>query len=247
LNDKANQIIGPIGGAWKKIILINPSFDLFSNDEMHPSLEGAFLTANVIYATIFRDNPIYSSANGGLLPTTVSLLKQAGWQTVIDSLQNTNLQTITSDSLWQNNQLTAGNYQHYYWYKDMQWLPTNTSNFLNVNQNGHYYLIAENNNACLLKSFSQHLIVSKIDDIMNESDVNFYPNPASDFISININILDKPNCELRIYNNNGGLVKAERIEQNQQKINIKDLRNGMYLLVIKSNDFLKSLKLIIQR
>lgn len=247
LNDTAHQIIAPIGGAWKKIILTNPSFDLFSADEMHPSLEGAFLTANVIYSTIFKDNPSFSSANGGLPPATVSLLKQAGWQTVIDSLQNSNLQSITPDLLWQNNQLTAGNYQHYYWYKDMQWQQSISGNIFNINQNAHYYLMAENSNGCLLKSFSQHLLLLNTDDIANEHAVNFYPNPTKDFITLNINVSGKSNAELKIYNLYGDLLKSEMIEKNQQQINIKDLKNGMYLVVIKSDIVAKSIKLIIQR
>ena len=247
LNDTAHQIIAPIGGAWKKIILTNPSFDLFSSDEMHPSLEGAFLTANVIYSTIFRDNPKYSSANGGLPPATVNLLKQAGWQTVIDSLQNSNLQSITPDLLWQNNQLTAGNYQHYYWYKDMQWQQSISGNIFNINLNAHYYLMAENSNGCLLKSFSQHLLLLNTDDIANEHAVNFYPNPTKDFITLNINVSGKSNAELKIYNLYGDLLKSEMIEKNQQQINIKDLSNGIYLVVITSDDVAKSFKLIVQR
>ena len=57
----------------------------------------------------------------------------------------------------------------------------------------------------------------------------------------------KPYCELKIYNITGDLLKSEMIEKNQQQINIKDISNGMYLVVIKSDDFTKSLKLIIQR
>ncbi len=247
MNDSLHQIIAPIGGAWKKLILTNPAIDPWSADETHQSLAGSFLTAAVIYATIFRDNPVYSSAIGGLAANTANLLKQIAWETFSDSLANINLQSITPDLLWQNNLLIAGNYQHYFWYKDMQWLTTANSNILNINQSGHYYLIAQNALGCKLKSVSQHLIITKTDEFDNENTLNIYPNPANDFAYLDCNISDYSHCDLRIYNLTGGLVKAEKIAQNQQKINFNDLINGIYLVVITSDDITKTLKLIVQK
>lgn len=247
MNDSLHQIIAPIGGAWKKLILTNPAIDPWSADEAHQSLAGSFLTAGVIYATIFRDNPVYSSATGGLAINDALLLKQIAWQTFNDSLPFINLQSITPDLQWQNNQLIAGNYQQYFWHKDMQWLTAANSNILNVNQSGHYYLIAQNASGCKLKSVSQHMIITNTNENDSENTVNIYPNPANDFISINCNISDFSDCNLRIYNLRGGLVKAEKIEQNHQQINVADLINGVYYLQITSEDLSKTVKLIIQK
>lgn len=247
MNDSLHQIIAPIGGAWKKLILTNPAIDPWSADEAHQSLAGSFLTAGVIYATIFRDNPVYSSANGGLAANTANLLKQIAWETFADSLANINLQSITPDLLWQNNQFVAGNYQQYFWYKDMQWLTAANSNTLNVNQSGHYYLIAQNTMGCKLKSVSQHLIITDIKEYDFEKLINIYPNPANDYVYINCNISDYSTCNISIYNLQGSLVKTEKFKDYHQRINVADIANGVYYLQITSEEFSKTIKLIIQK
>ncbi|NVN93659.1 MAG: T9SS type A sorting domain-containing protein [Bacteroidetes bacterium] len=232
LNDSLHQIIAPIGSAWKELILSNPSIDPWSSDETHQSLVGSFLTANVIYATIFRDNPEYSSAKAGLAETTANLLKQIAWQTVKDSFPNINLQNITPDLLWQNNQLIAGNYQQYFWYKDFQWLSTATTNTLNVIQNGHYFLIAENSSGCKLKSISQHIAITSINDIEFHDNLLIYPNPVSSFL--NIDFLQS--CSIFLYNTEGTLIKSlNNTSDKQHRIDMHSLSKGMYLIKIQTD------------
>lgn len=219
----------------------------WSADETHQSLAGSFLTAGVIYATIFRDNPVYSSANGGLAANTANLLKQIAWDTFADSLANINLQSITPDLLWQNNQLIAGNYQQYFWYKDMQWLTAANSNTLNVNQSGHYFLITENTNGCKLKSVTQHLIITNTDEFDNDNIINVYPNPANDFVNLNCNISDYSTCNISIYNLQGSLIKTEKLKDYHHQINVSDLSNGVYYLQITFEEFSKTIKIVIRK
>ena len=71
-----------------------------------------------------------------------------------------------------------------------------------------------------------------------------YPNPASDIVTLNINNVD---LTLNIYNVIGTLVKSETLKQNNRQINIGDLSNGVYMVVIKSKDLTENQRLIIQR
>jgi Secretion system C-terminal sorting domain len=64
--------------------------------------------------------------------------------------------------------------------------------------------------------------------------VTIYPNPAQDFVSIDIPT-NYPNPQLRIYNLTGQLVAQKQITANQQ-IPISALGNGMYIFVIQSGD-----------
>ncbi len=227
MNDSLHQIIAPIGGAWKKLILTNPAIDPWSADETHQSLAGSFLTANVIYTTIFKDNPAYSSAIGGLAVNISNMLKQIAWETFTDSFPDLNLLSITPDLLWQNNQFTAGNYPYYYWYNDMLWLSNNTSNVLNVSQNGHYFLIAKNTNGCLLKSISHHISITSDEEMTLQSDINIYPNPVKDFLYISF----ENATEVFLYNSNGGLLNTFIGSANQvYKYNTTDLQPGLYFL-----------------
>jgi len=74
-----------------------------------------------------------------------------------------------------------------------------------------------------------------------------YPNPASDIVTLNVDNTNNSELTLNIYNVIGKLVKSELLKQNQQKINIVDLNNGIYIVEIKSKEWSKKQKLIIQR
>ena len=75
----------------------------------------------------------------------------------------------------------------------------------------------------------------------------FYPNPAYDFITLNTNHTGNSDMTLNIYNISGELIHSAAIIQNQQKININGLSNGIYITEIKSKGGLDKKKLIVQR
>lgn len=76
--------------------------------------------------------------------------------------------------------------------------------------------------------------------------LNLYPNPASGIVSFYI---DKPytdDLNIVVYNSLGALVKTEMIKQDLQ-INITDLSNGIYMVVVRSKDFVVNQRMIVQR
>ncbi|MDD5571278.1 MAG: T9SS type A sorting domain-containing protein [Bacteroidales bacterium] len=87
--------------------------------------------------------------------------------------------------------------------------------------------------------------------ISNESSISkmtvVYPNPANDIVTLNIHNSNNGRLEIKIYDITGTLVKSETLKQNQQQINVSDLSNGIYMVSIKSKDFMENQKLIIQR
>jgi hypothetical protein len=52
---------------------------------------------------------------------------------------------------------------------------------------------------------------------------------------------------LNIYNNIGQLLRSESLSDNPHQINVADISNGIYLLVITSKEGMQHQKLIIQR
>lgn len=76
--------------------------------------------------------------------------------------------------------------------------------------------------------------------------INLYPNPASDVLTFDLFNYTSA-LTLNIYSLDGILVKSETIKQNQRKINIEDLNNGIYVAVFKTNDWIGKQKLIIQK
>ena len=114
----------------------------------------------------------------------------------------------------------------------------------NVNLSAYYYLP---NRSVYFDDFKieSYSNSTGIDNIEKNSH-SIFPNPASDIFSLNI---DKGNTDLilNIYNINGSLVKSEILKQNQQQISIGNLRNGIYMVEIKSKEWTEKQKLIIER
>lgn len=76
--------------------------------------------------------------------------------------------------------------------------------------------------------------------------LELYPNPASDFVTLNIENLLHEDLEIKIYNILGTLVKVERFSENIKVMNVRDLSTGTYVVSIKSPEFTGNQKLIIK-
>ena len=76
---------------------------------------------------------------------------------------------------------------------------------------------------------------------------SIYPNPASNLINFNFNIPNNADVVLDIYSVTGTLVKTVLLNPNQHQINVTDLKNGIYMIEVKSNNWLDKQKLIVQR
>jgi hypothetical protein len=247
LRDTAGQIIAPIGPAFKKVISQYPSINLWSADDVHPSLFGSYLTANVFFTTIFKSSSISSSYNPGFSLVEDSLMKNIAFQTTIDSMNTTGLIQITPIISQLGNTLSISGYQNCNWFNNgVPFILNNCT--VNINQAGNYYAIVTDKNNCDFQTLEYYYLTTNIDENADDySDVRHFPNPATELINININSYDNVNSEFEIYNIVGNLVKSGIVQLKENKINVVDLSNGMYLLVIRSNSFTKSLKLLIQR
>jgi hypothetical protein len=80
-----------------------------------------------------------------------------------------------------------------------------------------------------------------------EKQINVYPNPASDIVTLNIEDRNNEDLIINIYNVIGTLVKTETLKYNNIQVNIGDLSNGVYLLTVKSKNLTANQRLIIQR
>lgn len=79
------------------------------------------------------------------------------------------------------------------------------------------------------------------------STFSMHPNPASDHVMLYVETAPNTDLTVTIYNAIGDLVKTEVLTDNTQPINISSLSNGMYLVEIKSKDWVGKEKLMIQR
>lgn len=83
-------------------------------------------------------------------------------------------------------------------------------------------------------------------------DTFIIPNPANNFIEVDLGILIIEDININIVNNIGDVVKSfsiKNIDSGQQKIkiNVNDLPSGNYLINVQANIFQKTYKLIINK
>lgn len=76
----------PVGMAWKKVREDFPSIELYNADASHPSIEGSYLAACVIYTSIFHKSTVGNTYISSLDSTTAFRLQTIASATVLDSL-----------------------------------------------------------------------------------------------------------------------------------------------------------------
>jgi hypothetical protein len=87
--------------------------------------------------------------------------------------------------------------------------------------------------------------------IEGSTDPLLYPNPASEFVYLNFNSATEGLVNIQIVNSLGQLVKQRPVNtikgQNQFKIQVADIRPGMYILRINKGDLKLTRKFVIAR
>lgn len=72
----------PAGYAFAHALKSRPNLNLYADDKRHPSLEGTYLAAATVLASVYKVNPTTISYTAGL-PTEVAVyLRQVAWDTV---------------------------------------------------------------------------------------------------------------------------------------------------------------------
>ena len=74
----------------------------------------------------------------------------------------------------------------------------------------------------------------------SESEINIYPNPASDFIHIDFTVLNTDRIQISLIDANGKLVKQDAFTanegENHKQINVQSISQGMYQIVLRKED-----------
>jgi len=66
--NKTGGYIAPVGLAFQKSIVQHPEINLYHSDQKHPSLEGTYLAASVLFSTLYNQFPL-----GGATPTDTDM------------------------------------------------------------------------------------------------------------------------------------------------------------------------------
>ena len=87
---------------------------------------------------------------------------------------------------------------------------------------------------------------------LSDKKASVFPNPAKNNLTIQFPNTVDSDTEVTITTMNGQVIKKQIISQNelidnQKQIDIADLKNGIYLLQLHSNNYSKTLKIVVQK
>lgn len=111
----------------------------------------------------------------------------------------------------------------YAWYLDGVLL-SETTQSISIQGHGEYYVIVDPNN-CAIQSNSVNVYATGTEEFAQG--FKLYPNPVTDFISIEVATMIK---NVKVYNVNGALV--EQIDGNQSRVDMSHLDAGMYWVMV---------------
>ena len=87
-----------------------------------------------------------------------------------------------------------------------------------------------------------------VNDVMIPSEIEIYPNPASDFVNFDIEMQNVQSASIVIYNMMGQEVVRQYIKDSHVSINVSDLTDGIYFYsLIVNNETVKTNKLVVRR
>lgn len=248
LNTSAQEIIAPIGSAWLRAITQVPSVDLWGTDEAHQSMEGSYITAAVIFSSIYRINTETVLFDNGMDTSIARKLRRIAYETVSDSIKTTKLSSFIPTLTYTGSTLTApAGFTKYQWFKNNIQLATTTTNTYSVTAGSTdcYQVMVTNNNGCTQRSALVCKPTAGIDNIYGQEQITISPNPANDFIVVN-NVKNSEPFSYNIASFSGSVVMIGKIDANNTPINIGALTAGTYYISIHTNNEIKHIRFIKQ-
>lgn len=236
-----NATCAPAGTAWKYLINHFAGIELYQADESHPSIHGTYLTACVLYSTIYHKESNGSPAWPiGILTWEGLTLQNSASRVVLDSLETWQQygslpsakfsETHTGNTYnFTNASLRSTNYD---WDFGDGSPINNTSNPTHTYATGTFIVKLKAMNSC-----------GKYDVFLDTMYVNTFPNSVSSIDSKNTFTSNFENGYLhisssfqlqsiKVYNAQGALVKQGLLQD--QKLYLGDLTKGIYFL--QAND-----------
>lgn len=232
--------VAPCGEAWRDVIATNPTFDLYSPDESHPSLYGSYLNACVFYASIYRRSPVGLTYYAGLPTADAQFLQQYAAICVLDSMALWNTEVYYDDPAFTASLVSGTTYSfsavsgsiNHQWNFGQGFINGSTNETYTFPANGSYTVLHVTDNGCYTDTSLVTLLVGP-QDVGSVTNVPFVvsPNPANETIQINASsVLQEYTVEL--IDPIGRIVCVIACTGSNTQINTAHLPEGSYLIRI---------------
>ena len=102
-----------------------------------------------------------------------------------------------------------------------------------------------NSNEGLQQPYELFIVSTSVKEIDNSVSVTMFPNPVSNFVSIDFKNSKFQDYSYQLTDANGKLISENKITEAQSKINVAELNSGIYFILISnSSSPIKTYKLI---
>lgn len=237
-------IVAPAGVAWQEAMLRDSTLELYISDQSHPNFAGTYLTACVMYASIFQQDPSLLSWNGSLSANTASFLRTVAKDVVLDSADQWQLDVYDVNALFnytvQGDTVvfmdSSSNAVQYNWsFGDGDTSALNSPTHI-YTAAGTYQVTLIASSPCGQDTFTRSLVIaadtltSRI-DVLPKNDFTLYPNPGVESITLKFDD-DAIIMSIHITDASGKtyLQGNQNIVNNSLYIDTKTWPQGMYFI-----------------
>ncbi len=87
IGEELNAEVFPVGIAFKNVLELHPTINLYSKDGSHPSYAGTYLSACVFFSLLLKESPeglTYFPFDSSLSNETIKDLQRMAWKTVTE-------------------------------------------------------------------------------------------------------------------------------------------------------------------
>ncbi|MCW3083574.1 MAG: hypothetical protein JWP12_940 [Bacteroidetes bacterium] len=201
--------------------------------------------------TSLSDSTIFNPVAGPIVTTTYTVIGTAsGGCSNIDSVKitvlgNPGVPVFTK----QNDTLVCSTpASGYQWYVDGVAITGATSNTYIYTANGNYYVRVYNAQGCSTASTSLGIFDIGIDEISASASLSVYPNPATDDVTLEINLAKASDVKINLMSIAGQLIYTDELSQfmgtYKKQLNLKEQAKGIYYLQVITNDGVLNKKVV---
>lgn len=148
---------------------------------------------------------------------------------------------------WNGTELSIpASYSGYKWILNNLLIPNATSSVFKPINTGQYKVVVSNSSGCSDTSSVYNLVVTSASSNISEQNiVNVFPNPANDFIVVDLGFIPTKPVFIQLFDNGGRLLTNWTQSQRKKQYDLSQYSSGSYLIQI-NNGKTKTTKLVLK-
>lgn len=165
-NGGLNEIVSPVSLSWIDAMSTNPGINLYYTDNVHPSVNGAYLTASTLLISVLKIDPRPLSwypigwyDGSSVSSYNADIMKDVAWSVTTNSstMTESNLTAHTPSINFDGTILSTSGFVSYQWYVDEVMISGENGATMTPTVNGDYHVVGFDQEGCAYRSFKQNV------------------------------------------------------------------------------------------